>query len=372
MAEPRAKTSQYDKVKKITAELEASITAIFENPESNLRRWLDVCGAFHNYSLNNTLLIAAQLPEGAKGPIAGMTTWNKLGRKVMKGSKALHILAPAPYKRKVEVERRDPATGNVMLGPDGNAMKETKEVMQPAFKVVNCFYYGQTEGKPLPTLEVNELTGNVKDYDAFFEAIRRCSPVPIGFEKITDGAKGYFSPTENRIAINEGMSQVQTVKTGLHELVHACLHGDNPILTDSADGKTPFKSRSQKETEAEATCYCIANFFGIDTSEYSTLYVGSWASGKELPELKASLETIRKTADQLITKITDHLKDIHKELEAAKENVVSAAGIVEKEKPSVLSDLKEKKQKAKAEDSKEKTPKPGKEKTAKAKQEEVL
>lgn len=372
MAEPRTKTSQYDKVKEITAELEASIHAIFENPESNLRRWLDVCSAFHNYSLNNTLLIAAQLPEGASGPIAGMTTWNKLGRKVIKGSKAIHILAPAPYRRKVEVECRDPVTGNVMLHPDGSVMKEIKEVIQPAFKVVNCFYYGQTEGKPLPTLEINELTGNVKDYDFFFEAIRRYSPVPIGFEKIEGGAKGYFSPGENRIAINEGMSQVQTVKTGLHELIHVSLHGEHPLFAELVDGKTPMKSRNQKETEAEAACYCIANFFGIDTSDYSTLYVGSWASDKELPELKASLETIRKTADQLITKITDHLKDIHRERGVIQENALPEANAAESEKSSVLLDLNEKKQKAKTELSKDSLPKSDKRKTEKSKQEEAL
>lgn len=157
--------SQYDKVKELTDKLETGIKALFDDPESSLRQWLTVCGKFHNYSLNNTLLIAMQLPPGAEGPIAGMTTWNKLGRKVNKGSKAIKILAPAPFKRKMEVDRVDPVTGNAMKNPDGTAMKETKKIMQPAFKVVNTFAYSQTWGRELPDPGVNELIGNVEQYE---------------------------------------------------------------------------------------------------------------------------------------------------------------------------------------------------------------
>lgn len=319
--------SQFDKVKELTEQLETGIKALFEDPESSLRQWLTVCGKFHNYSLNNTLLIAMQLPPGAQGPIAGMTTWNKLGRKVNKGSKAIKILAPAPFKRKMEVDRVDPVTGNVMRNPDGSAMKETKEIMQPAFKVVNTFDYSQTWGKELPDPGVNELIGNVDQYEMFFEALKRSSPVPIAFEQIEGGAKGYYHLKDNRIAIQEGMSEAQTIKTCIHEIAHSINDSMLEKMNVKPEAKEPagnehsltqveanaLRSRAEMESTAEAVAFCVANFFNLDTASYSMPYIGTFASGKELPELKASLDLIRSTADRLITAIEQNLQDIRKE-----------------------------------------------------------
>lgn len=335
--------SQFDKVKELTEQLETGIKALFEDPESSLRQWLTVCGKFHNYSLNNTLLIAMQLPPGAQGPIAGMTTWNKLGRKVNKGSKAIKILAPAPFKRKMEVDRVDPVTGNVMRNPDGSAMKETKEIMQPAFKVVNTFDYSQTWGKELPDPGVNELIGTVDQYEMFFEALKRSSPVPIAFEQIEGGAKGYYHLKDNRIAIQEGMSEAQTIKTCIHEIAHSINDSVLEKMNVKPEAKEPagnehslkqveantLRSRAEMESTAEAVAFCVANFFNLDTASYSMPYIGTFASGKELPELKASLDLIRSTADKLITAIEQNLQDIRKE--RGLEQVT--------DKASVLSDL---------------------------------
>lgn len=340
--------SQYDKVKELTDKLETGIKALFDDPESSLRQWLTVCGKFHNYSLNNTLLIAMQLPPGAEGPIAGMTTWNKLGRKVNKGSKAIKILAPAPFKRKMEIDRVDPVTGNVMKNPDGTVMKETKEIMQPAFKVVNTFAYSQTWGRELPDPGVNELIGNVEQFEMFFEALKRSSPVPIAFEQIDGGAKGYYHLKDNRIAIQEGMSEMQTIKTCIHEIAHSI--NDSMLEkmavkpeVKSAEGNenslvqgegNPIRSRAEMESTAEAVAFCVANFFNLDTSSYSMPYIGTFASGKELPELKASLDLIRTTADKMITAIEQNLQDIRKERGIDQVN----------EKTSVLSELQSRKE----------------------------
>lgn len=369
--------SQYDKVKELTDKLETGIKALFDNPESSLRQWLTVCGKFHNYSLNNTLLIAMQLPPGAEGPIAGMTTWNKLGRKVNKGSKAIKILAPAPFKRKMEVERVDPVTGNVMKNPDGTAMKETKEIMQPAFKVVNTFAYSQTWGRELPDPGVNELIGNVEQFEMFFEALKRSSPVPIAFEQIDGGAKGYYHLKDNRIAIQEGMSEMQTIKTCIHEIAHSINDSMLEKMTVKPEGKSaegnehslaqgeenPIRSRAEMESTAEAVAFCVANFFNLDTSSYSMPYIGTFASGKELPELKASLDLIRTTADKMITAIEQNLQDIRKERGLDQVN----------EKASVLSKLHSLKEQSGEKEEKAKATKSAKRaKTKKAAREESL
>ena len=369
--------SQYDKVKVLTDKLETGIKALFDDPESSLRQWLTVCGKFHNYSLNNTLLIAMQLPPGAEGPIAGMTTWNKLGRKVNKGSKAIKILAPAPFKRKMEVERVDPVTGNVMKNPDGTAMKETKEIMQPAFKVVNTFAYSQTWGRELPDPGVNELIGNVEQFEMFFEALKRSSPVPIAFEQIEGGAKGYYHLKDNRIAIQEGMSEVQTIKTCIHEIAHSINDSMLEKMTVKPEGKSaegnehslaqgeenPIRSRAEMESTAEAVAFCVANFFNLDTSSYSMPYIGTFASGKELPELKASLDLIRTTADKMITAIEQNLQDIRKERGLDQVN----------EKASVLSELHSLKEQSGEKEEKAKATKSAKRaKTKKAAREESL
>ena len=369
--------SQYDKVKELTDKLETGIKALFDDPESSLRQWLTVCGKFHNYSLNNTLLIAMQLPPGAEGPIAGMTTWNKLGRKVNKGSKAIKILAPAPFKRKMEVERVDPVTGNVMKNPDGTAMKETKEIMQPAFKVVNTFAYSQTWGRELPDPGVNELIGNVEQFEMFFEALKRSSPVPIAFEQIDGGAKGYYHLKDNRIAIQEGMSEMQTIKTCIHEIAHSINDSMLEKMTVKSEGKSaegnehslaqgeenPIRSRAEMESTAEAVAFCVANFFNLDTSSYSMPYIGTFASGKELPELKTSLDLIRTTADKMITAIEQNLQDIRKERGLDQVN----------EKASVLSELHSLKEQSGEKEEKAKATKSAKRaKTKKAAREESL
>lgn len=369
--------SQYDKVKELTDKLETGIKALFDDPESSLRQWLTVCGKFHNYSLNNTLLIAMQLPPGAEGPIAGMTTWNKLGRKVNKGSKAIKILAPAPFKRKMEIDRVDPVTGNVMKNPDGTVMKETKEIMQPAFKVVNTFAYSQTWGRELPDPGVNELIGNVEQFEMFFEALKRSSPVPIAFEQIEGGAKGYYHLKDNRIAIQEGMSEMQTIKTCIHEIAHSI--NDSMLEkmavkpeVKSAEGnknslvqgeENPIRSRAEMESTAEAVAFCVANFFNLDTSSYSMPYIGTFASGKELPELKASLDLIRTTADKMITAIEQNLQDIRKERGIDQVN----------EKASVLSELQSRKEQSGEKEDKAKVTKSTKRaKSKKAAREESL
>lgn len=369
--------SQYDKVKELTDKLETGIKALFDDPESSLRQWLTVCGKFHNYSLNNTLLIAMQLPPGAEGPIAGMTTWNKLGRKVNKGSKAIKILAPAPFKRKMEIDRVDPVTGNVMKNPDGTVMKETKEIMQPAFKVVNTFAYSQTWGRELPDPGVNELIGNVEQFEMFFEALKRSSPVPISFEQIEGGAKGYYHLKDNRIAIQEGMSEMQTIKTCIHEIAHSIndsmpekmavkpevkgAEGNEHSLAQGEEN--PIRSRAEVESTAEAVAFCVANFFNLDTSSYSMPYIGTFASGKELPELKASLNLIRTTADKMITAIEQNLQDIRKERGIEQVN----------EKASVLSELQSRKEQSGDKEEKAKATKSAKRaKPKKAAREESL
>lgn len=203
--EQKAHLFQFEKVKAITDQLEAGIQALFESDK--FKQYLRTLSKFHDYSLNNTILIAMQKPDATL--VAGYTAWKKsFGRQVQKGERGIRILAPAPYKKKTEIDKTDPVTGAVLTNPDGTAIKETKEVLMPAFKVVNVFDISQTDGKPLPTIGINELTGDVAQYELFFEALKRSCPVPIEFEEIEGRANGYFHTVENRIAIQEGMSQV--------------------------------------------------------------------------------------------------------------------------------------------------------------------
>lgn len=302
-----AENTQYQKVKEITDQLEQGIQDLFQSEK--YMEWLNTMSKFHDYSLNNTLLIAFQKPDATL--VAGYTAWQKqFGRQVQKGEKAIKILAPAPYKEKVEMEKIDPITQKPVLDADGNPVKEVQEVKRPAFKVVNVFDVSQTDGKEIPSIGVNELKGDVQEYEAFFEALRRSCPVSIGFEQIASGAKGYYHQLEQRIAIQEGMSQIQTIKTAIHEMAHQRLHAKNPL-----DGKSEIENqtRSSKEVEAESVAYTVCQHYGIDTSDYSFAYVAGWSHGKETPELKASLNTIRKTANEMITEIDGHMLDIKRE-----------------------------------------------------------
>ena len=291
--------SQFDKVKEITDKLEAGIQALFESE------------AFKNYlkTLSNTILIAMQKPDATL--VAGYTAWQKnFGRQVQKGEQGIRILAPTPYKKQMEVDRVDPVTRQPILNPDGSTAKELKEVMVPAFKVVNVFDVSQTDGRPIPTIGVDELTGNVSNYEMFFEALKRACPVPIGFEDISSGAKGYYHTVDQRIALQEGMSEVQTVKTLIHEMAHQKLHSIDP---KELPPEEPRLTRNAKEVEAESVAYTVAQHYGIETSDYSFAYIAGWSQGKDTPELKASLDRIRKAADEMITAIDGHIMYLQQE-----------------------------------------------------------
>ena len=304
-----ADNTQYQKVKEITDQLEQGIQDLFESEK--YMSWLRTMSKFHDYSLNNTLLIAFQRPDATL--VAGYTAWQKqFGRQVQKGEKAIKILAPAPYKEKVEMEKIDPITRTPILDADGKPVREVQEVTRPAFKVVSVFDVSQTEGREIPSLGVDELSGEVREYEMFFEALKRSCPVPMEFENIEGSAKGYYHQMEQRIAIREGMSQVQTIKTAIHEMAHQRLHAVDPL-----DEKSEIinQTRSSKEVEAESVAYTVCQHYGIETSDYSFAYVAGWSHGKETPELKASLNTIRKTANEMITEIDGHIAEINKEME---------------------------------------------------------
>ena len=353
-----AESKSAQQVREITDKLEQGIKELFES--ERFKEYLRTMSKFYHYSFSNTLLIAMQKPEATY--VAGYTSWQRnFDRQVMKGEKGIKILAPAPYKAKEEREKIDPSTQKPILDADGKPVTETVEVMRPAFKVVSVFDISQTDGKELPDIIVDELSGSVENYAAFFEALKQESPAPIAFEDIPGGAKGYFSPVENRIAIQEGMSEIQTIKTAIHEIAHAKLHSiDRPepepswkiVMISDGGTKRDFlsgfaseteaneaaeregwrfvdenrfewqleveedtsavqemrKDRHTKEVEAESVAYTVCQRYGIETSDYSFGYIAGWSSDKETKELKGSLETIRKTAAEMIDSIDAKLK----------------------------------------------------------------
>ena len=247
-----AENRNAQQVREITDKLEQGLKELFES--ERFKEYLKTMSKFYNYSFNNTLLIAMQKPDATL--IAGYTAWQRnFDRHVMKGEKGIKIFAPAPYKVKEEHEKLDPVTQKPILDKDGKPVTETVEVTRPAFKVVSVFDVSQTDGKELPDIAVDELTGSVENYAAFFDALKELSPVPIAFENITDGAKGYFSHVENRIAIQEGMSEIQTIKTAIHEIAHAKLHAVTPGEKVAPEDK---KDRRTKEVEAESVAYVLA------------------------------------------------------------------------------------------------------------------
>ena len=297
-----AENKNAQQVREITDKLEQGIKELFES--ERFKEYLRTMSKFYNYSFNNTLLIAMQKPEATY--VAGYTSWQRnFDRQVMKGEKGIKILAPAPYKAQEEREKIDPLTQKPVIGTDGKAVTETVEVLRPAFKVVSVFDVSQTDGKELPDIIVDELKGTVENYEAFFDALKQESPVPISFEDIPGGAKGFFSPVESRIAIQEGMSEIQTVKTAIHEIAHAKLHA---FKQDEQAAPEDKKDRHTKEVEAESVAYTVCQRYGIETSDYSFGYIAGWSSGKETKELKSSLDTIRKTAAEMIEGIDAKLK----------------------------------------------------------------
>ena len=327
--------SQMERITEITQQLEEGIQNLFES--ATYKTWLDTMSRFHDYSLNNTLLIASQKPDATL--VAGYTAWQKtFGRQVNKGEKAIRILAPAPYKRKAEVDKVDPKTGEILKNPDGSSAKETKEIMVPAFKVVSVFDVSQTEGRELPTLGVNELSGDVAQYENFLEALKMSCPVPIGFEQIATGAKGYFHTVENRIALQEDMSQVQTIKTLIHEMAHQKLHSTTPAEEAHEEAKL---TRNHKEVEAESVAYTICRHFGIDTSDYSFAYIAGWSHGKETPELKASLTRIRNAANEMITDISGHMAEHTQEHSAEKAVERPAEALAEEADGKITAEITE-------------------------------
>ena len=305
--------SEKQKVKEITDKLEAGLKELFESEK--YKSYLSTMSKFHNYSFNNTLLIAMQKPEATL--VAGYQAWQKnFERHVNKGEKAIRILAPAPYKIKEERDKLDPVTGEMMFDENGMPQKEETEVTIPAFRAVSVFDVSQTDGKPIPELEVNELLSTVEGYEDFVQALMNISPVPIAFEDIPGDSKGYFSTAEKRIAVQENMSESQTLKTMVHEVAHSRLHDKE--VNQSMD--IPVKDRNTKEVEAESVAFTVCQHFGIDTSDYSFGYIAGWNSGRNMKELKSSLDTIRKTASELITGIEGAMQELQLNREMEQEH----------------------------------------------------
>ena len=328
-----------ERMKEITDRLETGIQELFES--ERYKAYLTTMSKFHSYSFNNTLLIAMQGGQ----LVAGYNKWrDDFHRNVKKGEKAIKILAPAPFKAKKEVQKLD-AQGRPVMGKDGKPVTEVQEIQVPAFKIVSVFDVSQTEGEPLPSIGVEELTGSVERYGEFFKALEQTSPVPIGFEDIPGGSHGYYHLTEKRIAIQEGMSELQTLKTAIHEIAHSKLHAIDPEATAIEQADRP-DSRT-REVQAESVAYAVCQHYGLDTSDYSFGYVAGWSSGKDLKELKASLETIRATAHELITIIDGHLAQLQQQRQAQQEQPQAAPLEQAAEQPdpdSVFSKLSPKQQ----------------------------
>ena len=307
------KQSNKDRIKEITAGIEKGIMELFES--DRYRQYLSTMSRFHKYSLNNVMLIHSQRPDATL--VAGFNKWkNQFGRHVKKGERGIQILAPVPFKKKVDEVKLDPHTKAPILDKDGNLVKEEKEVSVPMFKVVSVFDVSQTDGKPLPVL-AHSLSGDVQQYEVFMEALRRTSPVPIVIAHTDRDVDGFFDLTAQQITIQDGMSQVQTICAGVHEIAHSKLHNYDKMTELADDGVTVLapeeKDRHTEEVEAESISYAVCQYFGIETADNSFGYIASWSQGKELKELRASLETINRTSSELISSIEQHFKEICKE-----------------------------------------------------------
>ena len=307
------KQSNKERIKEITAGIEKGIQELFES--DRYRNYLTTMSRFHRYSLNNVMLIHAQKPDATL--VAGFNKWkNSFGRHVKKGEKGIQILAPTPYKIKQEEQKLDPDTKLPLLDENGEPVTEEKEVTIPMFKVVSVFDVSQTDGRPLPQIS-STLTGDVAEYEVFLEALHRTSPVPISFQAMEPGMDGYFAPKKQKIFLREGMSQVQTICAAVHEIAHSKLHDYEHMTELADDGETILvpgeKSRNTEEVEAESVSYAVCQYFGIETADNSFGYIAAWSQGKELKELRASLETINKTSSELISGIEKHYREICKE-----------------------------------------------------------
>ena len=307
------KPTNRERLQQITAGIEQGIKELFESEK--YMRYLSVMSRFHRYSVNNTMLIYMQKPDATL--VAGYNKWkNQFERHVKKGEHGITIIAPTPFKKKIEEQKLDPDTKAPILDAEGKAVMEEREVEIPMFRPVKVFDVSQTDGKPLPEL-ASSLSGNVQNYEAFMEALRRSAPVPLSVEPMAANMDGYFSPDQQRIAIRAGMSEVQTVSAAVHEIAHSKLHNYAKAQEEAAragDKEPPKKKdRNTEEVEAESISYAVCQYYGIQTGENSFGYIANWSQGKELPELRASLETINKAAGELIADIDRHYKVICKE-----------------------------------------------------------
>lgn len=294
------------RTEEILEKLDQGLTELFNS--ETYKNYLKTMSKFHNYSFNNTLLIAMQRPDASL--VAGYTDWQrKFHRQVQQGEKGIYIIAPSPYKKEVEKEVQNPTTGKMEI--------KKVEVTIPAYKAVSVFDVSQTEGEEIPTLVVNELIGEVENWERLKGVLTELSPVPISYEKLTDGSKGYYSLTDKKIVIKEGMEQKQELKTLIHEVAHALLHNKDGSLVEGVEENKNIDSRT-REVQAESVAYSVCQHLGIDTSEYSFGYIAGWSSGRDKKELKASMETIRKTTNHMMMGIEKSFMEL-KYLEQKKE-----------------------------------------------------
>lgn len=295
----------------ILKSLETGVENIFTGDK--YAQYLQTMSKFHRYSFNNTLLIAMQRPDATL--VTGYRNWQSMGRQVKKGEKGITILAPAPIKRKREQEILD-QNNKPLLDGNGKPKTEEVEVIIPRFKPTTVFDISQTDGEPIETLAPEELTEAVADYELFMKAITEVSPVPIRFDEIEGEAKGYYHSVDKEIVIQKGMSDSQTIKTAIHETGHARIHDKDLMAEQGIE-----KDRLTKEVEAESVAYCVCSAFGVDTSEYSFPYIAGWSSGRDMKELKTSMDTIRKTAGEMIDELSDNLQELFAEKKQLLESV---------------------------------------------------
>ena len=287
----------------IMQSLESGVEELFTS--NRYQEFLKTMAKFHNYSFNNTMLIAMQRPDATL--VTSYKNWQSMGRQVMKGEKGITIIAPAPYKKMKEKEVLDENQRPIM-GTDGKPKTEQVEVTVPHFKAVTVFDIAQTSGEPIQTLAPELLTAAVQDFDSFMQAIQKISPVPIRFDEIDGNANGYYHNADKEIVIKKGLSESQTLKTAIHETAHAKLH-DREIM----ESLGLEKDRLTKEVEAESVAYCVCSSFGLDTSDYSFPYIAGWSSSREMKEMKTSMDVIRKTAGEMIDQLTEELEIILEE-----------------------------------------------------------
>lgn len=305
------KASMKDRVAEITGKLEQGLKEIFESDK--YKDYLNTMAKFHNYSINNVLLINQQKPEATL--VAGFNSWSKnFDRHVKKGEKGIKIIAPAPYMIKKEQPIIDMKTGSPMLNADGTPKTTEVDVKIPAFKVTTVFDISQTYGKELPTLGVNELVGEVDRAKDFIECLKKTTSLPIEFGETQGDSKGFYSPTEEKIVIKDGMSDAQTIKTMIHEIAHSKLHNPEMMKEEGIQ-----KSKGVIEQEAESVAYVVCQHFGIDTSDYSFPYIAGWAEGKDTEELKKSIQTIRDTAGEMINRVEGNFRALEHDREAKRE-----------------------------------------------------